>query len=75
MQRKAREVAGDVMLLRFARDATAAVGEGAALDDHNVVALAASVSMSLARREKVGATSVRKRVLRNDMVSRRVPNY
>ena len=75
LQGMAREVAGDVMLLRYVGDATAAVGEGAALDDHNVVALAASVSMSLARREKVGATSVRERVLRNDMVSRRLPSF
>ena len=71
LEGKAREVAGDVMLLRYVRGAAAAVGEGAALDDRNaVVALAASVSTSLARREKVGATSVRTWVLRNDMVSR-----
>ena len=71
----AREVAGDVMLLRYARFGGGAEGGGAAAaaaaaaDEHGVaVTLGATVTGSLARRRKVGADAVRERVLREDMV-------
>ena len=72
----AREVAGDLMLLRFVRSCHlfAGAGEkgGAATEgDHHraVVSTAgATVTASLARREKVGADAVRERILRDDMV-------
>ena len=72
----AREVAGDLMLLRFVRSCRLLAGAGekggaATAGDHHraVVSTAgATVTASLARREKVGADAVRERILRDDMV-------
>ena len=71
----ARDIAGDLMLLRYARfgggggDAEGqADGAGSS---QNAITLGATVTVSLARRKAVGADSVRERILRDDMVRSR----
>ena len=79
-KRKAREVAGDVMLLRYIRGAAPSginYQEGEMLGGSAVgktVALAASVTSSLRRREESGANSVRDRILRDDLVCLLISN-
>ena len=77
VRRVAREVVGDVMLLRYARQFSGSGAEGggaaadapAAVDEREVaVTLGATVTESMARRRKVGADAVRERILREDMV-------
>ena len=63
----AREVAGDLMLLRYARAGDQEFGSATA-GDQNAVTLGATVTASMARRKHVGADSVRERILREDMV-------
>ena len=84
LKQQAREVAGDVMLLRFIRGAEGAPrthdhqgggdgGEGAGGQStiDKAVAMAAVVASSLSRRERVGANYVRTRILRDDLVRAR----
>ena len=76
LKQQAREVAGDVMLLRFIRGTGAPRtqgGEGAGGQStiDKAVAMAAVVASSLSRRERVGANFVRTRILRDDLVRAR----
>ena len=77
VRRLAREIVGDVMLLRYARQFFGGGAEGggaaadaaAAVDEREAaVTLGATVTESMARRRKVGADAVRERILREDMV-------
>ena len=73
LRRMAREVGGDIMILRHVRFSMGIVWNrqeaGGGVDEHAVVSMGAKITAALARRKEIGADAVRERILRKDMVS------
>ena len=71
LRRMAREVGGDIMILRHVRFSGIVWNnrqEGGGVKEDAVVSVGAKITAALARRKEIGADAVRERILRNNMV-------